>query len=361
MFRSALKVFRKNIWDVFAITGFITIGILFGLLITMPVINNEIDISVSKIVAHATAIPYSGFDPASFLKSITDQFKNLDLRNPMRTIAVLIEQNGLYRIFMNALEDANFNKEVLIEMKDTVIACSDSLIKVIRQQIVNLSICVLISSILALVSSRVIIQIRSTSKKSVGRFFASFFSNLATVSLAYFLIILSLINLDGALLVFSIIGILMVMLVLILLWSVLIYKDKDVKLIELFNIKNILFLWASSLAVLATSALIFLIVYLINNVTGFVILLPLIIISNIINENIVIDYVNQYKKKRVVQSPGHPTQLKNNGNNRIQTKRVVQSPGHPTQTRNKTNNQYNNKRVVQNHGQPTQMKKERSN
>lgn len=309
MFRSALKVFRKNIWDVFAITGFIAIGILLGFLITMPAINNEVDISVSKIVAHATAIPYSGFDPATFLKSVTEQFKNLDLRNPVRTISVLIEENGLYRIFMGALEDANFNKDVLIEIKDTVTACSDNLVKIIRVQLISLSVCVLVSSVIGLISSRVIIQLRSTSKKSIGKFFISFFSNLATVLGAYSLIILSLLNLDGILLVISIIAILMAMLVLILLWSALCYKEKDVKLLELFNIKNILYLWLSSLAVLAASGVIFLVVYLINNVIGFVVLLPLIIISNIINENIVIDYVNQYKKDETIDNSISMVQL----------------------------------------------------
>ncbi|MCQ2742840.1 MAG: hypothetical protein MJ239_06060, partial [Bacilli bacterium] len=298
MFRSALKAFKKNIWDVFAITGFVAVGILIGVLVAFPVINNEINVSVNKIISKATAIPYSGFDISKFLTSVTDQLKNLDFRNPVRTIVELVERNGFFRIFMNALTDANFNKDVLIEMKDVVEQCSDSLIHIVKREGIFVITCTLISSVIALVASRVIIQIRCTSNKSIGRFFASFFLNLGTVLAAYYLIALSLLNLSGAWLVIVIVLIFMVMLALVLLWACVSYKEKFIKFKEIFNYKNVLFLWLSSLAVISVSALIFFLIFLFNDVIAFVILLPLIIISNIICENIVIEYVNEFSAEK---------------------------------------------------------------
>lgn len=293
MFRSALKVFKKNIWDVFAVAGFIAIGILVGILIILPVIGNEINISVNKIIAHATAISYSGFDSSAFLNSLIDQVKSLDTKNLVRTVNVLVEQNGIYRIFMDALKDANFNQEVLFEMKDVVTQCSDNLINILKDQLLRFVICVGVSFVIALISSRLIIQIRSTENKHIGKFFITFSLNLGTVLLAYILIALCVLNLDGFLLVLFILLILMGILVLDLLWAIICYKQKETKILKLFTIKNIAFLWLSALAVIATSAIIVLIVYLINEIAALVLILPLVIISNIICENIAIDYVNQ--------------------------------------------------------------------
>ncbi len=125
---------------------------------------------------------------------------------------------------------------------------------------------------------------------------------------AYALILLALININGTGVVFVIITIFMVMLVLTLLWASICYKEKDMKLVDLFNVKSVLNIWLSSLMVLAISCIIFFIAYFISDVIGLIIAVPLLIINNIIIENIVINYASSFKQEQTKVEQATSTQ-----------------------------------------------------
>ncbi|MCQ2748338.1 MAG: hypothetical protein MJ223_03930 [Mycoplasmoidaceae bacterium] len=119
---------------------------------------------------------------------------------------------------MQAIADSGLQTEVLEQMKETTTVCANDLVNGIKDQLVVIFICVGVSSLVAFFASRLVIQLRNSENRHVGKYILSFTLNLLTVGLVYFLIIISLVNEIPAIgLVFIFLGIFVLLLVLTLI------------------------------------------------------------------------------------------------------------------------------------------------
>ena len=314
MVRSALHIYRKNIWNIFAVTGIVALGVLVALMVATPTIYNLIFYNVTRIISSASSIPQSGFNTASFIDSLNKQFVNLNWRDPVVSIQSLLSSKGYIRIFTQALMDSGFQKEVVGGLITTIGECADAMVDGIKAQLIFMLICIVASGIVAFIAPRVVVQLRTARtrsahkdkdrKRNILRFVILFFLNLITVLAAYAGIILILIftTLNILEFIFAILGILLVLVTLTFFWPIVCYRDRRLKFTTIFNIKTFGLYLLSCLIVLSISAVVFVVCFFISDVIGLLLILPLIFVSNIIMENIVISYANNYYKIKRAQN-----------------------------------------------------------
>ena len=314
MIRSALHIYRKNIWNIFAVTGIVALGVVVAIMVASPVIYNLLFYNVTKIISSATAIPQSGFNLNAFIESLNKQFNGLNWNNPIASITGLLDSKGYIRMFTQALMDSGFQKEVVSGLLDTIALCADDLVAGIKEQLIFMLTCIVASGIVAFIAPRVVVQLRTARtrsahkdkdrKRNILRFAILFFLNLITVLAAYAGIILILVftTLNILEFIFAILGILLVLVTLTFLWPIVCYRDRRLKFTTLFNLKTFGAYLLACLIVLAISAAIFVICFFISDVIGLLLILPLIFVTNIIMENIVISYANNYYKIKRAQN-----------------------------------------------------------
>lgn len=296
MIKSSLKLYKKNIWTFFGVTGIVAIGLFVAFIAAAPVLYDLLNHSISRIISSATALSQSGFNADEFLKSITRQFNGLNWRDPVNSIRSLLDVNSFIRLFTQALQDSGFQQDVVESLKTTINECADQLVSGIREQLTIMVTIVGVASFIGFVVPRVLIQVRSTGDKNPKRFATTFFLNFFTVLIVYTLIVVCLLgNMPIAAFVVAVLAILGTLFFLTFLWPIIFYRDKKKQQFKtFFNIKTFGWYALSSLIVLGISLAIFGIFFLISDIIGFVIILPLIFVTNIIMENIMIHYVTNY-------------------------------------------------------------------
>lgn len=299
MIKSALNTYKKNIWDIFAVVGFVSIGIFIGLIAVIPAIRNLIFVSYNKIIAEATSI-HGTFNSNTFLNSLNNQINNLDWSNPIRTLKILFENNGLLNIITRSLKDAGFNEAQLGEIINGVIKINDNFIKTTYAQISIFVVCITSISLIGYLLTKIVIQMRSVQNNNILRFIICYILNAASMVLIYFLLLLVLVNLQGVGMVFSLIAIFIMLLLLTLIIAMLCYKTKEIKLFDILNIKNILSLFLSGLIIHAISFAVFGIVLIFSDLFAIFISIPLFLITTIIIENIVVNYITRFKNKEII-------------------------------------------------------------
>lgn len=314
MIRSALHIYRKNIWNIFAVTGIVAFGVVVALMVATPVIYNLLFYNVTRVISSATSIPESGFNFNAFIESLNKQIGGLNWNNPVASIQGLLDSKGYIRMFTQALMDSGFQKDVVGGLLDTIAICADELVAGIKEQLIFMLICVGVACLIAFIAPRVVVQLRTARhrsahkekdrKRNIKRFVALFFLNLLTVLLAYTLVIITLVFGTLNVLEFALViaAILVVLVFLTFLWPIVCYRDRRLRLTTIFNLKNFAFYLLSCLIVLSISAVVFVICFFISDVIGLLIVMPLIFVTNIIMENIVVSYTNNYYKIRRAQN-----------------------------------------------------------
>lgn len=296
MIKNSLRIYRKNIWNVFAIIGFVSLGIFIALFVILPIITNSINITLNKIVSEATKYSLRTND---FINSLNKSFGALDWANPIKTLKELFENNLLVTYIRKALADGGLGQTEV----NSVINAINSDLKAfgsttINQIYVFVSI-VAVTSIIGYISTKIVIQINSTNDRNILRFIASFILNILALVLVFVLLLLSILSIENpAALFFSALGIFILMLICMLIISIICYKKKGIGIFEILNLKNTLYLFLSSLIIFSISFVIFAVVYIFSDIIALLILIPLLIITTIIIENIVVSDVttNLYKK-----------------------------------------------------------------
>lgn len=306
MIRSALHIYRKNIWNIFAVTGIVAFGVLVAFVVAAPSIYNVINYNVAKVVSAASSVPQSGFDVTAFINSFSKQLGGLNWRDPIVSIQSLLDSKRIINLFTQSLMDSGFQSEVVGGLLNTIAICADDLVAGVKEQLVFMLTCIVASSLVAFVAPRIVIQLRTARnrsaykekdrKRNIKRFVALFFLNLFTVLLAYGFVILALVlgNLNILTFIIVILAILIGLVFLTFLWPIICYRDKRMKISDVLNIKTFGLYLLSCLIVLAISATVFVICFFISDVIGLLLILPLLFITNIIMENIVLSYTNNY-------------------------------------------------------------------
>lgn len=294
MIKSGLKIYKNNIWEVFALLGFISIGLLIGIFTLLPIINSLFSNSLGRIASEASVVG-AKLDLGVFINEIQKRLDGLDWANPIRTIKLLFDNNGFFDIVIKSLESCGLNHDQIVRISNVVHDVCHNAIFDTAQVIIAFLIIIAATGLIGFLGVRILIQARSTSNRNVGKFILSFLLNLLSISIVIFLMILSLISISGVGLYFSLIGIFLLMLLLSLLTSILIYKRKDVSFTNLFNLKSIGFLVLTSLIVLSISMAAFILIFIFSDFIAIYIGIPLIIVTNIVIENITIKYVNEFK------------------------------------------------------------------
>lgn len=294
MIKNALHIYRKNIWNVFAILGFVCLGIFIGCFVVLPAFNNNLFISYNKIISIAKS-ELQTLNADDFYKSLSSQLDKLDWANPVRVLRFLFEQNGLLNIIENALLKGGLTQEMVGNIRDQLSTVIKSFGTTTFSQVSILFSIIMTTSVIGYFSTKLVIQINSTNDKNILRFIGSFLLNLLALAGIVVLLLITLLSLHGAALVFAIIAIYILMLIATLAISIICYKKKDIKLFDILNIKNLLFLFLSNLIVFAISFAIIVIVDLFSGLIALLLSIPVILITTIIVENIVVaDITNKY-------------------------------------------------------------------
>jgi len=295
MIKNALHIYRKNIWNVFALIGFVSLGIFIALFVVIPALNNSLNITINKVISTATTYKFSKND---FLIAFNEKFSKLDWANPVKTLKELFENNLLHNILVYALEKGGLNQVQITNVMKTISTDLKTFANVTINQIYVLVAIIGVVSIIGYISTKIVIQINSTNDRNIIRFIASFVLNILALVLVYVLLLLAILSVSGAALFFSAVGIFILMLICMLIISVLCYKKKGIRIFEILNLKNVLYLFLSSLIIFSISFVIFVIVYIFSDIIALLISIPLLLITTIVVENIVVSDVttNLYKK-----------------------------------------------------------------
>jgi len=294
MIKNALHIYRKNIWNVFAILGFLCLGIFIGVFVVLPAFNNSAYVMYNKVVSTAKTA-FTDLDVNKFFKILTEEINKLDWANPVRTLRILFENNGLLAIIKTALQECDMGAEAIAEI-------SGSLSSIIRDfgsstlsQFYILLSLVFVTSAVGYLGTKIVIQINSTYDRNILRFISSLFLNLIALFGIVVLLLLALLTLKGVGLFFACLGVFILMLIASLVISIICYKKKDIKLFDILNFKNLLFLFLSSLIVFSLSFVILVIIYIFSDLIALLLSIPFILITTIIVENIVVaDITNKY-------------------------------------------------------------------
>lgn len=298
MIKSALKTYRNNIWSVFAATGIVALGVLVALIVAAPTLYDLLYYNIVRVMSAALTIPKSGFSTEAFLESISQQLNSLNWRDPINSVMSMLDSQSLIHFFKIALENSGMQMEVINELMSTINQVVDEIVAGVKDQLIFMITCVGVSCIIAFISSRIIIQLTTAKNKSAKSFIITFFLNLISVLIVYAIVIVLLFFtlLPIAIFVAIVAALIIVLLFFTFLWPALFYRDENTEFKDIFNIKNISLYYLAALIVLAISIGIILIAFLISDVIGIVIALPLIFVTNIIMENIVIAYTTNYQQ-----------------------------------------------------------------
>ena len=161
MIKSALKTYKKNIWDIFAVTGIVALGVLVALIVAGPNIYSLLNNNVKKIISAATGVASSGFNASAFLDSLTRQLNGLNWRDPVNSIRSLLDVNGFIRLFTNALMESGFQKETITQLTSTINSCADAMVDGAKTQIIIMMTIIGVSCLIAFIASRIVIQWRT--------------------------------------------------------------------------------------------------------------------------------------------------------------------------------------------------------
>jgi len=298
MIKSGLKIYKNNIWEVFALIGFVSIGLLIGFFVVSPLLSSVLTNSIGSVESLVTKHVQS-FNSEKFSAEFIKQLRELDWVNPVRTIKSLIENNGLFQIITASLESSGVDPQIV-----TIIAngiqdvCQIAIIDAVKI-LLFLATIVGITTFIGYLGTRIIIQARSTSNKNIIKFIVSFIVTIVVLLIVFILIVISLMTIEGPMTYITLIGIFLLMLLLCLLSSILIYKPKENKFTELFNIKSIVSLLLSSLICVTISSTIIIVLFVFSDFVALYIALPLLIVTNIVIENIAIKYVTSFKSKKL--------------------------------------------------------------
>ncbi|MCQ2794231.1 MAG: hypothetical protein MJ207_02590 [Bacilli bacterium] len=307
MIRSTLHIYRKNVWNIFAVVGIVSLGIIVALIVAAPTIYDLLFYNVTKIIASASAIPQSGFNATAFIDSLTKQLGGLNWGDPFLSITSLLDNQGYVHLFTQALIDSGFQKEVLGNLTTTISECATALVDGIKAQLLTMLVLIGVACLIAFIASRVVIQLRTARirsphkdkefAKNIKRFFIMFGLNLFTVLLAYTLVILCLLYcLYIIASIFIILAILLGLFTCSFLWATLCYRSKNLHFKKVFNLKTYCKYLLCCLITISISLVILVVTFFISDIIAILIALPLIFVSNIIMENIAISYTTNYYK-----------------------------------------------------------------
>lgn len=293
MIKSALKIYKNNIWEVFALLGFVSIGLLIGLVILIPNANSLFINSLGKI---GSAISNQGatLDLTRFLTELENRMNHLDWANPIRSIRILFNNNGLFNMIVDSLHACGVSETIIKNINNTV---HDVVRNLLFSSVDIILILVAITgatSFVGYIFVRIIIQARATSNHNILRFILAFIISLIIIGGTFALIILCLLSLTGANLYLSLVAVFIMLLLLSLISSILIYREKGVRILDLFNFKSIGLLLLSSLIIVAISGVAIILVFIFSDFIALYIALPLLIVTNIVIENIAIKYVTNF-------------------------------------------------------------------
>lgn len=297
MIRSTLQIYRKNIWNVFAVVGIVSLGIIVALIVAAPTIYDLLFYNVTKIIASASSIPQSGFNVSAFIDSLSKQIGGLNWGDPFGSISLLLDNQGYIRLFTQALADSGFQKEVLGNLTATIQESADAIVNGVKAELLTMLVIIASSCGIAFIASRIVIQIRVTGQKDIKRFILNFFLNLITVLLAYTGIILCLLDTIYIIAwIFIILGIVLALFTLTFLWAALCYRSERLKFTTIFNFKTYMKYLLCCLIVISISLAGLVIIFFISDIIAIVLALPLLFVTNIIMENIAIGYTTNYFK-----------------------------------------------------------------
>lgn len=297
MIKSALKIYRKNIWNIFAATGIVALGILVALIVAAPALYDLLYYNISRVMSAALTIPKSGFDGGAFLESITRQLNGLNWRDPINSVQSMLGIQPIIHLFKQALEDSGMQFEVVNQLMGTINQCANEIVAGTKDELIFVITCVGTSCAIAFISSRIVIQLTSTQSKNIKNFIITFLLNLVAVVAVYAIIgVLLFAYLSIA--TFVVVALLLIigLLFLTFLWPAIFYRDKSIEFRDIYNVKTILWYYLAAFIVLVISLAIIGIAFLISDVIALVLALPLIFITNIIMENIAIGYTTNYSK-----------------------------------------------------------------
>ncbi len=307
MIKTALKTYRKNIWSVFATTGIVALGVLVALIVAAPTIYYLLYYNVFRIISAASSLTKSGFDVTAFIESISRQLNGINWRDPINAVQSMLNVDSIVHLFKQALIDSGFQEALLQDILKTVNECANEIVAGVKDELIFMVTCVGASCVLAFIASRVVIQRTTAADKSFKKFIIVFFLNLGTVLLGYLIVIgsLFLFYMPVGGFIVLVLFVLLVVLFLTFLWPAIFYRPDNVKFLDLFNIKTILWYLLASLMVLGISLAVIGLAFLISDVIGLVIALPLIFVTNIIMENIMIHYTINYNQIKAEKKHPH--------------------------------------------------------
>jgi len=294
MIKSGLKIYKNNIWEVFALLGFISIGLVIGFFVLFPLINS---LTINSLARVGSSISDAGgsINLTQFINEFQKRINSLDWANPVRAIRILYDNNGLFDAIIESLKSCGVKGDVITKVANDIHDIARNFL--FSSVDIGLMLIAILgaSTFVGYLFTRIIIQDRSTKDHNIGKFILSFIINLVVIALIFFLILLSLVKINGPLLYLALVGIFMLLLLLSLIISVIIYRDKEIFFRDLFNLKSFGSLILSSLIVVAISGVVIILVFIFSDFIALYIALPLLIVTNIVIENIAIRYVTEFK------------------------------------------------------------------
>lgn len=297
MIKSGLNIYKKNIWEVFALVGFISIGLIIAFIAIFPSVSSLFNNSIGRIASEASGL-VSGFKKDTFFIEVSNALSKLDWANPIKTIQDLLQNNGLFNLLVSALKKSGVGDSEIVKLGNVI----NSVIKDGTFIITNITIVFIsiigVTGLIGYLLTKIIVQTRSTSNHNPLKFALSFLLNLIVIGIAIFLLLLTIVNVNNGLFYLALIGIILLMLILSLLISILVYKKDECRFSDLFNFKTVGGLLLSTLIVIAISGLLIMLIYIFSDFIALIIAIPLLIITNIIIENITIKYVTDFKTKK---------------------------------------------------------------
>lgn len=299
MVKTALKVYKNNIWHFFTILGFVALGVIIGISILLPAVSKAITDSANEINAACTKASIDHFNFDSFFKSIYDQFKAMDWSNPFETLKIVFTQNKIVEILTIATNKAGVNVEDIKAIWPAINSSAKTIVDTSVNQFVVLISCISICSIVGYVLIRTVIHFKTTKNRNIFRYIINTAANVIFMSFIFYLIVITMQSAKGVGLAFALIGIILLLTIGILSLSFVSFAQKGVKFLDIVNIKTIILSIVSDLIIIALSFTVIAIIFPFNALAAILIAIPLLIITTIIMDSTTNAFVNNFSNEEL--------------------------------------------------------------
>lgn len=292
MVKTGLRVYKNNIWHFFTVLGFVALGVIIGFAILIPAMKGVVDDTADKF-SHLSV----NFKPDDFFNNLFQQFKNMNWSNPMKTLGEIFNQTKLVEILTEAVEAAGLTDAELIKFNGTITSCANNIVNTSINEVVILISCVAICSIVGFVLIRTVIHFKTTENRNLFKYIITTIINVLFLGLIFYLMAITLKNVNNGWMYVAMIGISLLMVIGILTLSFWCYGKKGTRFLDVVNVKTIIGSVISDLVIVLISFTIVAIINIFNQLAAIMIGIPLFIITTIIMDCTTNAFVNNFGKK----------------------------------------------------------------